>query len=107
MQRWKGIHVLIEAMPIILKAHPDAHCVVVGGRHALEPDYPEFVQAKIGDLGLEAQVTLVGLQHNVPEWMQAMDVIVHASDHEPFGIVVIEAMALGTARCGRKCCRAD
>ena len=24
-----------------------------------------------------------------------MDVIVHASDHEPFGIVVIEAMALG------------
>ena len=24
-----------------------------------------------------------------------MDVIVHASDHEPFGIVIVEAMALG------------
>ena len=27
--------------------------------------------------------------------MQAMDVIVHASEQEPFGIVVIEAMSLG------------
>ena len=38
---------------------------------------------------------MVGKQRNVPEWMQAMDVIVHASDREPFGIVVVEAMALG------------
>jgi glycosyltransferase involved in cell wall biosynthesis len=27
--------------------------------------------------------------------MQAMDVVVHASNQEPFGIVVVEAMALG------------
>ncbi len=27
--------------------------------------------------------------------MQAMDVVVHASEREPFGIVVVEAMALG------------
>jgi glycosyltransferase involved in cell wall biosynthesis len=37
---------------------------------------------------------MVGLQKNVQEWVQAMDVFVHASDHEPFGIVIIEAMAL-------------
>jgi glycosyltransferase involved in cell wall biosynthesis len=35
------------------------------------------------------------VQRNVPEWMQAMDVVVHASEREPFGIVVIEAMSLG------------
>jgi len=28
-------------------------------------------------------------------WMHAMDVFVHASHNEPFGIVVVEAMALG------------
>jgi glycosyltransferase involved in cell wall biosynthesis len=39
-------------------------------------------------------VTFAGFQRNIPEWMQAMDVVVHASDHEPFGIVIIEAMAL-------------
>jgi glycosyltransferase involved in cell wall biosynthesis len=38
---------------------------------------------------------MAGLQRNVPEWVQAMDVFVHASDQEPFGIVIIEAMALG------------
>ena len=38
---------------------------------------------------------MVGVQRNVPEWMQAMDVVVHASEREPFGIVVVEAMAIG------------
>lgn len=95
MQRWKGIHVLVGAMPAILRAHPAAHCVVVGGDHALEPGYPDWLRGRIEALGLEDKVTLTGLQRNVPEWMQAMDVIVHASDREPFGIVVIEAMALG------------
>lgn len=95
LQRWKGMHVLIESLPQILEIHPNAHCVIVGGEHAPEPDYPAFLREQIDALGLKDQVTLAGLQSNVPEWMQAMDVIVHASDHEPFGIVVIEAMALG------------
>ena len=95
LQHWKGIHVLIEAMPEILRASPAAHCVVVGGDHAFEPEYPAYLREQICALGLEDKVTMAGFQSNVPEWMQAMDVIVHASNHEPFGIVVIEAMALG------------
>ena len=95
LQRWKGMHVLLEAMPEILRTHPDTHCVVVGGDHAQEPDYSSVLYERISTLNLKDSVTLTGLQKNVPEWMQAMDVIVHASDHEPFGIVVIEAMALG------------
>ncbi len=95
LQRWKGMHVLVEALPEILQAHPGAHGVVVGGDHAPEPEYPAYLRERISTLGLTDKVTLAGLQGNVPEWMQAMDVFVHASDHEPFGIVVIEAMALG------------
>jgi glycosyltransferase involved in cell wall biosynthesis len=95
LQRWKGIHVVVEAMPKILEQYPDAHCVVVGGKHNLEPDYEGFVKDKITALGLNDYVIMAGLQQNVPEWVQAMDVFVHASDKEPFGIVVIEAMALG------------
>jgi glycosyltransferase involved in cell wall biosynthesis len=95
LQRWKGMQHLIDAMPTILKTHPDAHAVIVGGSHAFEPDYPDQLNSQIKQLGLTDHVILAGLQSNVPEWMQAMDVIVHASDNEPFGIVVIEAMALG------------
>jgi glycosyltransferase involved in cell wall biosynthesis len=95
LQRWKGIHVLVEAMPKVLQKYPDAHCLVVGGKHNLEPDYEDFVKDKITALKLQDKVILAGLQSNVPDWMQAMDVFVHASDNEPFGIVIIEAMALG------------
>ncbi|MEH2356619.1 glycosyltransferase family 4 protein [Nostoc sp.] len=95
LQRWKGMHVLVQAMPRILQKYPDAHCVVVGGKHDLEPDYEDFLKAKIAALGLKEQVIMAGLQRNIPEWVQAMDVFVHASDNEPFGIVIIEAMALG------------
>ncbi len=95
LQRWKGIHTFIEAMPAILRTYPDAHGLIVGGKHDLEPDYPAYLQQRIDALGLAQQILLAGLQRNVPEWMQAMDIIVHASDTEPFGIVVIEAMALG------------
>lgn len=95
LQRWKGMHTLIEAMPQVLQRYPDAHCVVVGGKHDLEAEYEDFLKTQIADLGLSDRVSMVGLQRNVPEWMQAMDIVVHASDNEPFGIVIIEAMALG------------
>jgi glycosyltransferase involved in cell wall biosynthesis len=95
LQRWKGIHVLLEAMPKVLQKYPDAHCVVVGGKHEPEPDYPAFLEQLIADLRLGDRIIMAGLQQNVPEWMQAIDIFVHASDNEPFGIVTIEAMALG------------
>ena len=95
LQHWKGIHVLIEAMPTILQFYPDVQCVVVGGKHDLEIDYFDYLKDLIAKLHLEQNVILAGFQRNIPEWMQAMDVIVHASDQEPFGIVVVEAMALG------------
>jgi glycosyltransferase involved in cell wall biosynthesis len=69
--------------------------VIVGAPHETEPAYAIELRAQTAALGLDDVVTFAGFQSNVPEWMQAMDVFVHASEHEPFGIVVIEAMALG------------
>lgn len=95
LQTWKGMHTLIEAMPGLLRDYPDAYAVLIGGKHDWEPDYPAYLEAKIDALGLQKNIRLTGFQRNVPEWMQAMDVIVHASDREPFGMVIVEAMALG------------
>ncbi len=95
LQRWKGMHTLVDALPKIHVRYPDAQVVLVGGEHSLEPDYKPFLEKRIRDAGLEEKVHLVGLQRNIAEWMQAMSVFVHASDVEPFGMVVIEAMALG------------
>lgn len=97
LQHWKGIHTLVQAMPVLLARHPDTHCVIVGGRHNLEPEYADWIQTLIRENDLQDVVTVTGYQPNVSEWMQAMDVVVHASDTEPFGIVIVEAMALGKA----------
>ncbi len=95
LQHWKGMHVYVEAMARVLKEIPDCRGVIVGGKHHLEPDYADWLAEKVQALGVSKEVRMVGVQRNVPEWMQAMDVVVHASEREPFGIVVVEAMALG------------
>jgi glycosyltransferase involved in cell wall biosynthesis len=95
LQRWKGMHTVIDALPAVRAAHPEAHLVIVGGAHDTEPRYGDDLRALATARGVANAVTFAGFQQDVPRWMQAMDVIVHASDREPFGIVVIEAMALG------------
>jgi glycosyltransferase involved in cell wall biosynthesis len=95
MQRWKGMHVFVDAMARVLREVPDCEGLIVGGMFKLEPEYEPWLRTRVKELGLEKKIRLVGMQRNVPEWMQAMDVFVHASEREPFGIVVIEAMSLG------------
>jgi len=95
LQHWKGIHVFVKAMAQVLRTHPDVRGVIVGGTHDLEPDYPEVVDGLIEKHEVQDRILRAGFQKNIPLWMQAMDIIVHASDKEPFGIVIVEAMALG------------
>ncbi|MEM8599460.1 MAG: glycosyltransferase [Bacteroidota bacterium] len=96
LQHWKGIHVFVEAAAQVARAHPDAVFVVVGGPHFSEPDYPGELAALAERHGIGDQLRFVGHQPNVPEWMNAFDVLVHASTGpEPFGMVILEGMALG------------
>ena len=94
LQRWKGMHTLVAAMPAVRARHADAHLVIVGGAHDTEPGYGDELKALARANGVESAVTFAGYQADVPHWMQAMDIVVHAADREPFGIVVVEAMAL-------------
>jgi glycosyltransferase involved in cell wall biosynthesis len=95
LQTWKGMHVLIDAVPEILSRYPSATAVIVGGVWELEAAYEARLHLQAHSLGITEHVVFAGHQTNVSQWMQACDVIVHASDREPFGMVVVEAMALG------------
>jgi glycosyltransferase involved in cell wall biosynthesis len=95
LQRWKGMHIFAEAMAKVILVRPDCQGVIIGGAHDLEPEYARWLEARVEQLGLAGKVRLAGKQNNIPEWMQAMDIFVHASEREPFGIVVVEAMSLG------------
>jgi glycosyltransferase involved in cell wall biosynthesis len=95
LQRWKGVHVFLDAVALLRRARPDLHAVVVGGPHETEPEYERELHEQAARLGMADAVTFAGFRANAVEWMQAMDVVVHAAAREPFGIVVVEAMALG------------
>ncbi|NBC86064.1 MAG: glycosyltransferase [Bacteroidetes bacterium] len=95
LQRWKGMHTFVDALAAVRETHPQARGVIVGGRHPHEAQYADTLKRRVDDRGIGSSLSMVGHQSNVHRWMQAMDVVVHASDAEPFGMVVIEAMALG------------
>lgn len=96
LQRWKGIHGLVEALPRVLAKHDGVHSVIVGRDHPLEPGYREELVGLASELGIADRLHLMGYQPDPRRWMEAFDVVVHASDNEPFGLVVlVEAMAAG------------
>lgn len=96
LQSWKGPHLAVRALRLLVDGEaPDLHLVVVGGEHSLEADYPARLAAEIRSQGLEDRVHLVGFQKSPASWMRRADLVVHASDGEPFGMVVAEAIALG------------
>ncbi len=96
LQKWKGVECLIDAIKVVRRSHPAVHLVVVGGEHRLEPNHLSELTDHVRSADLTSSVTFVGHQVDVPKWISAMSVFCLPSDEtESFGIVVVEAMALG------------
>lgn len=91
----KGLDTLIRAMPEILRTHGDALLVVVGCAPPGEPDYERECRRLAAELGVERQVHFTGYRRDVPAWMRTFTIFALPTRSEPFGKVVIEAMAAG------------
>lgn len=96
LQPWKGQDRLLRAVADLRARGRDVHALVVGGdAYGLSPQYAAELEELIPVLGLDGRVTLTGQVPDASPYMGEMDVSVNASDEEPFGIVLIEAMAAG------------
>ena len=96
LQEWKGQHIVVEAVARARRRVPDLRCLVVGGVHRRGADYASRLRERIAAPDLVGHVVLTGARDDVPACLDAMDVVIHASVvAEPFGRVLIEAMALG------------
>ena len=89
----KGHHLLLQAMPEILKHYPHARLVVVG-----DGDMRGALLQLARDLQIEAHVTFAGAiaQAELKHWYSAADVFVLASSREGWANVLLESMACGT-----------
>ena len=94
LQPWKGQHRLLAAQALLRERGHELHLVIVGGdAYGLSAEYAASLPVLIGELGLAGRVTMTGQVPDPGPYIERMDILVNASDDEPFGIVLLEGMA--------------
>jgi glycosyltransferase involved in cell wall biosynthesis len=98
LQPWKGQDRLLRAQALLRGRGHELHLLIVGGdSYGLSPEYAESLSPLAARLGLTDAVTMTGEVPDAGPYIDHMDILVNASDPEPFGIVLLEGMARGLA----------
>jgi glycosyltransferase involved in cell wall biosynthesis len=96
---WKGLEVFLRAAKRVSEREPAAQFLIVGDAPSGFEAYRDAMKSLAGSLGLDRQVHFLGWRYrldDIPEVMAALTVLCHTPVRpEPFGLVVIEAMAVG------------
>ena len=90
----KGYEVMLDALPAILSAVSGVHYLIIGSGDA---EYCARLKAITVERGIAERVHFAGFQESVDPYLSAMDLYVHPSLKEAFGLAVVEAMAMGKA----------
>jgi len=95
--RWKGQHFFLDVAARLAPRVPEAVFLVVGSDLYSDPrdDYARELRRLAQGLGIEGRVLFTGQREDPMAAASAMDVVVNCSKDEPFGRVLIEAMACG------------
>jgi glycosyltransferase involved in cell wall biosynthesis len=96
---WKGVDDFLAAAAIVAREDQRAVFAVVGGPIIGQEAYEVALQRRARSLGIDGRVRFTGWRYGpdrMPDVHRAFDVFVLASRQpEPFGLVVLEAMATG------------
>ncbi|TSE00494.1 glycosyltransferase family 4 protein [Skermania sp. ID1734] len=95
LTEWKGQDLVLEALA---QTRTAAEVTFIGGSHFGEEQYGARLRALTEELGLSNRVTFVGHQPRPLTAMADADIVIQYTRlTEPFGQVVVEAMAVGCA----------
>ncbi|MDY6880081.1 MAG: glycosyltransferase [Thermodesulfobacteriota bacterium] len=86
--RKKGFHVLVESLRLLHERGLPARLILGGDGPERDP-----LQKQIYEAGLTEEVELVGWVEDVPQFLSQSPFFILPSLDEPFGIVILEAMA--------------
>jgi glycosyltransferase involved in cell wall biosynthesis len=92
----KGLHDFISMAEIAAPKHKDVHFVLIGPSD--KPEQTEYRNAclqQIERAGLKNRFTITGLLQDPASFMPSIDILVHPSWREGFGLGVLEAQACG------------
>ena len=99
LEYWKGQNVFIESIRRLIGQGENVRAVIIGGAQEgrLNRLYYESLLGLVRDYELQDVIHFLGHRDDIPELMSQLDALVLASTQpEPFGRVIIEAMAAGT-----------
>lgn len=93
IQERKGQETFVRSAAEVHKKYPGAHFIVIGD--GFRP-YISHIEQLGQQLGLEGNLHLIGWRKDIPDIFRELEVLVVASEQEPFGRTVIEGMAAAT-----------
>jgi glycosyltransferase involved in cell wall biosynthesis len=93
---WKGQREFVQAAALLLKDRPDVGALIVGSADEQSVSYEAEIKNLVREYNLQNRIVFAGYQKNVRALLNSVDVAVHLSQRaEPFGMVILEAMANG------------
>ncbi len=97
LRQHKGQEDFIRAAAIVAQKHQDAKFLIVGADNSTNQNYRIYLENLVNKLNLKNQIIFTGWLEEMPTLYAALDIFVSAARSEPFGLVIAEAMASGTA----------
>jgi D-inositol-3-phosphate glycosyltransferase len=94
LDKLKGQHILLRAVPEVVRQHSNVTFLIAGDETAGEQGYKEYLLKLCRELDIERYVKYLSFTDDVPRLMTALDIFVLPSFSETFGLVVVEAMAM-------------
>jgi len=95
LQRAKGYLEFLEMAARLSRYHDDAYFMLIGGVSRGEDEEERLIRKKAEDVRLGNRLIFTGFRKNIENMLQALDIFVFPSHAEAYGLVVLEAMAVG------------
>lgn len=95
LQKEKGHFDFIETAQRLQTGHPDTRWVIIGAPTPSWEEEAASIEDAARAAGLGEKLILAGFRRDVPDLLDAMDVFLFPSHAEAYGLVVVEAMAMG------------
>jgi len=93
LSRWKRHDILLQVFDRLAGAFPDLHLVCIGAADPLDTAWEHKLREHPLSCQHADRIHWLGHQDDPGPWYQMADIFALTSEHEPFGRVVVEAMA--------------
>ena len=96
LEKRKGQEYFVRACARVRQVYPDVRFLVVGGMHSPKTTcYGHMLKRLVQELGVEKNVIFTGIRYDIPDLLNAVDLVVQPSLSEAFGLAAAEASSCG------------